>query len=53
MSNEESIKPLDKQLEHMLEEWKCLNEYINKIDISYQNSMVLLLTVFTALITFF
>lgn len=37
-------------LKHQLEEWKCLNDYINKMDMGYQNSFVIIVSVF-ALIT--
>ncbi len=35
-----------KVLEHQLEEWKTLNEYINQIDLNYQQSFVIMVSIF-------
>lgn len=41
----------NKILEHQLEEWKTLNDYLNKIDLGYQQSMVLVISVFAVVAT--
>lgn len=40
----------DKTLAHCLEQWKLLNEYINKIDLGHQNPMLILISFFIGLI---
>lgn len=35
-----------KVLEHQLDEWKTLNEYINQIDLNYQQSFVIMVSIF-------
>lgn len=37
-------------LQHQLEEWKCLNEYLNKMDTGYQQTFVLILTLLTGIV---
>ena len=39
-------------LQHQLEEWKYLNEYINKMDTGYQQTFVLLVALFTGIIMY-
>lgn len=39
-------------LQHQLEEWKYLNEYINKMDTGYQQTFVVLVTLFTGVIAY-
>ena len=41
----------DKVLEHQLEVWKYLNAYVNKMDLSYQQTLVVIATLFTILIS--
>lgn len=38
-------------LEHQLEEWKILNEYLNNIDIGYQQSITIVVSVFAIVAT--
>ncbi len=38
-------------LEHQLEEWKMLNEYINNMDIGYQQSITIFVSVFAVIAT--
>lgn len=40
-----------KKLEHQLEEWKMLNDYINKIDIGYSQIIVIIISVFGIITT--
>lgn len=42
-----------KLVSYWLEEWKYLNDYINKIDLGFQSSMVIIVTIFVGLIGFF
>lgn len=39
-------------LQHQLEEWKYLNEYVNKMDTGYQQTFVILVTLLTGIIAF-
>lgn len=39
-------------LQHQLEEWKYLNEYINNMDTGYQQTFVLLVALFTGIIMY-
>lgn len=47
-----SICNKQKVLEHQLEEWKLLNEYINKMDMGYQQSFVLIVSIFAGIAAF-
>lgn len=42
----------EKVLQHQLEEWKYLNDYVNKIDTGYQQTFVLIVTLFTGIVAF-
>lgn len=44
-----SICNKQKVLEHQLEEWKLLNDYINKMDLGYQQSFVLIVSIFAGI----
>lgn len=46
MNNEEIV------LQHQLEEWKYLNEYVNKMDIGYQQTFALFVTLLTGVLAF-
>lgn len=46
MNNEKIV------LQHQLEEWKYLNEYVNKMDIGYQQTFVLFVTLLTGVLAF-
>ena len=39
-------------LHHQLEEWKYLNDYVNKMDTGYQQTFVILVTLLTGIVTF-
>lgn len=39
-------KKNDNTLEHQLEEWKYLNEYINQMDLNYQHSFTIMVSIF-------
>lgn len=41
-----------KTLEHQLEEWKMLNDYINKIDLSYQQPFAIIMAIIAGTATF-
>lgn len=39
-------------LHHQLEEWKYLNDYVNKMDTGYQQTFVILVTLLTGIVSF-
>lgn len=39
-----------KILEHELEEWKSLNEYINAMDMGYYQILIITISIFTAIV---
>ena len=39
-------------LTHQFEEWKYLNEYVNKMDTGYQQTFVVFITLFTGVVAF-
>lgn len=43
----------EKVLDHQLEEWKYLNAYINQIDTGYQQSFVMVISIFSVLAVLF
>lgn len=42
----------EKVLQHQLEEWKYLNDYVNKMDTGYQQTFVLIVTLLTGIVAF-
>lgn len=53
------FEPLEKQnknvqlLEHQLEEWKSLNEYLNAMDMGYYQSLVITVSIFAVVVAVF
>lgn len=53
METEEGQEGKKLILNHQLEEWKCLNEYINSMDMGYHQSFVIMVSIFAGVTALF